>query len=278
MSLLPHNFLALSMVVLLLGIKHGFDADHLAIIDSLTRFNSKTNPKVARFCGVYFSLGHGVIVIATALAVTLFAQHWQTQPWLETFGAWVSILFLALLGFLNLRTVFVSDPSQIVRLVGLKGRFLGQLTQTGKPVLVALIGALFALSFDTISQTALFALTANHFGGWEHALLLGLLFMFGMLATDGINGYWVARLIYRTDQIALVASRVMGLVVAGISLLVAFLGVAKLTIPIISVWIEGREHFISLAIILIITASFLFAVWLTRTHALLKTGINQQAN
>lgn len=279
MSLLPQNFLALSLVVFLLGMKHGFDADHLAVIDGLTRFNSKTSPKVARFCGVYFSLGHGVIVIATALAVTLFAHHWQTQEWLETFGAWVSIIFLALLGFLNLRAVFVSDPTQVVRPVGLKGRFLGRLTQTRRPVLVALIGALFALSFDTISQAALFALTASHFGGWEHALLLGLWFMLGMLVTDGINGYWVSRLLYRTDQIALVASRVMSLAVAGVSLLVAFLGIAKLTIPVASTWIEGRESVISLAIILIITTSFLFSLWLTsRAGAPLKTGVNQQAN
>lgn len=278
MSFLPQNFVALSLVVFLLGMKHGFDADHLAVIDGLTRFNSKASPKVARFCGVYFSLGHGAIVIATALAVSLFAQHWQTQEWLETFGAWVSILFLALLGYLNLRTVFASDPTQVVRPVGLKGRFLGRFTQTRSPVLVALIGALFALSFDTLSQAALFALTASHFGGWEHALLLGSLFMLGMLVTDGINGYWVARLLYRTDQIALVASRVMSLAVAGVSLLVAFLGIAKLTIPVASTWIEGRDSVISLAIILIISASFLLSVRLTRAGAPLKTGANRQAN
>ena len=98
---------------------------------------------------------------------------------------------------------------------------LGRLGQVSHPLLVALVGALFALSFDTLSQAAFFALTATQFGGWQEALVLALLFMLGMLLTDGINGLWIARLIARADQVALVASRVMALAVSGISLLVA---------------------------------------------------------
>jgi high-affinity nickel-transport protein len=86
---------------------------------------------------------------------------------------------------------------------------------------------LFALSFDTLSQAAFFALTASQFGGWQHALLLAALFMLGMLLTDGINGLWIARLIARADQVALIASRVMGLVVSGVSLLVAAFGAPR---------------------------------------------------
>ena len=96
-----------------------------------------------------------------------------------------------------------------------KGRLLGNLRHASHPALIALVGALFALSFDTLSQAAFFALTATQFGGWQHALVLALLFTFGMLLTDGINGLWIARLIARADQVALVASRVMGLVVSG---------------------------------------------------------------
>ena len=106
---------------------------------------------------------------------------------------------------------------------------------------VALVGALFALSFDTLSQAAFFALTATQFGGWQHALVLALLFMLGMLLTDGINGLWIARLIHRADQTALIASRVMGLVVAGVSLLVAGFGAAKLLLPAVDAWSEGKE-------------------------------------
>ena len=35
---LPRDFLGLALVVLMLGIKHGLDADHLAAIDGLIPF------------------------------------------------------------------------------------------------------------------------------------------------------------------------------------------------------------------------------------------------
>jgi high-affinity nickel-transport protein len=264
MENLPNDLFALGLLVFILGLKHGFDADHLATIDGLTRFNSRANPRIARFCGALFSLGHGAVVVAIALAVSAFAQRWQTPEWLELFGAWVSIAFLAALGLLNIHAVLRADPAQVVRAVGLKGRFLGRLAAASSPGLVALVGALFALSFDTISQTALFALTASQFGGWRDALMLGLLFMLGMLVTDGVNGLWISRLICRADQLALIASRVMSLVVASVSLLVAAFGVVKLALPSIAAWSEGKEMFFGGSVVAAVAGSFLLAVWLTR--------------
>jgi len=264
MDMLSQDIVALSALVLALGMKHGFDADHLATIDGLTRFNARSNPRLARYCGFLFSLGHGAVVVAIALIVSTLAQQWRIPGWLEAFGAWMSIGFLAVLGVANLIAVLRCDPAQVVQPVGFKGRFLGRLTRAASPGLVALVGALFALSFDTISQAALFALTATQFGGWQDALMLGLLFMLGMLVTDGINGLWISRLIRRADQIALIASRAMGLTVAGVSLLVAVFGVAKLNLPAVGAWSDGKELFFGAAVIAMIVGSFLLAVWLTR--------------
>lgn len=63
---LPSDLLALSLLVFVLGLKHGFDADHLATIDGLTRFNARKRPGLARYCGALFSLGHGAVVVAIA--------------------------------------------------------------------------------------------------------------------------------------------------------------------------------------------------------------------
>ncbi len=273
METLPHDLLALSLLVFVLGLKHGFDADHLATIDGLTRFNARDNPRLARYCGALFSLGHGAVVVSIALVVSAVAQHWQTPAWLNAFGTWVSIVFLVALGLLNIHAVVRTHPDEIVRPVGLKGRFLGKLARAASPGLVALVGALFALSFDTISQTALFALTATQFGGWQHAMVLGLLFMLGMLVTDGVNGFWISRLICRADQIALVASRVMSLVVAGVSLLVASFGIAKQAWPAVDSWSEGKELLFGSGVVLVIAGSFLLALWLTRASA----GANNRA-
>jgi high-affinity nickel-transport protein len=88
--------------------------------------------------------------------------------------------------------------------------------------------------------------------------------MLGMLLTDGINGWWISRLIHRADQTALVASRVMGLVVAGVSLLVAFFGMAKFVSPAVEAWSNGKELVFGGALLAIIALSFVFAVRLTR--------------
>lgn len=265
MDALPQDFVALSLLVFVLGLKHGFDADHLATIDGLTRFNAQAHPRRARYCGVLFSLGHGMVVVAIALAVSMLARHWQTPEWLEAFGAWFSIAFLFALGLLNVQAVLNAKPDEVVRPVGLKGRFLGRLARASSPGLIALVGALFALSFDTISQAALFALTATQFGGWQHALMLGLLFMLGMIVTDGINGFWISRLIVRADQLARVASRVMSLVVAGVSLLVGSFGVMKMSMPTVGAWSEGKELFFGAAVVAVIGGSFLLALRLSRT-------------
>jgi high-affinity nickel-transport protein len=263
----PADWLSLLLLTFVLGMKHGFDADHLATIDGLTRHNSRVRPALARYCGTLFSLGHGAVVMAIALGVSAAAGQWAVPQWFGTLGALISIGFLAALGMLNLAAVLRAGPDQVVQPVGVKGRLLGSLRHVSNPLAVALVGALFALSFDTLSQAAFFALAATQFGGWQHALVLALLFMLGMLLTDGINGLWIARLIRRADQTARIASRVMGLVVAGVSLLVAAFGAAKLLLPGVDAWSEGRELQFGAALVAVIALSFLAAMRLARRPA-----------
>mgnify|MGYP001767507868 CR=1 FL=1 len=260
----PTDWLSLLLLTFVLGMKHGFDADHLATIDGLTRHNSRVHPAIARYCGTLFSIGHGLVVIAIALGVSTAAGHWSVPDWFGTLGALISIGFLTALGLLNLHAVLRTEPHAVVQPVGLKGRLLGRLRHASHPAGVALVGALFALSFDTLSQAAFFALTATRFGGWQQALALALLFMLGMLLTDGVNGLWIARLIRRADQTARLASRVMGLAVAGVSLLVAGFGAAKLLVPAVDAWSEGRELAFGAALVAIIALSYLAATRLAR--------------
>ena len=262
------DWTSLLILTFVLGMKHGFDADHLATIDGLTRYNARLRPGLARYCGTLFSLGHGAVVLAIALGVSGMASQWEVPEWFGVLGALISIAFLIALGSLNLAAVLRAGPDEVVQPVGLKGRLLGNLRHASHPALIALVGALFALSFDTLSQAAFFALTATQFGGWQHALVLVLLFTFGMLLTDGINGLWIARLIARADQVALVASRVMGLVVSGVSLLVAAIGVAKLLSPAVDAWSEGKELGFGLMLVAIIALSYVAAVRLTRRPSL----------
>ena len=81
---LPTDWLALLAVVFLLGMRHGFDLDHLAAIDSLTRLNLNANPGVSRWAGFLFAFGHGLIVILVALLTAFLAKDIHPPHWLES--------------------------------------------------------------------------------------------------------------------------------------------------------------------------------------------------
>ena len=264
MSSLPADFSSLAAVVFLLGMRHGLDADHLATIDGLTRFGRRSGAAHARYSGALFSLGHGAVVVGIAALVGTASARWQAPAWLETSGAWISVLFLTLLGMVNLRAVLGAQPGDVVAPVGLKSHYLGRLTRVHRPWMVMAVGALFALSFDTVSQAILFAVTGARLGGPGQALVLGVVFLVGMLLTDGCNGLFIARLIERSDEMARVASRVMGLAVGGVSLLVALLGATRLAAPAFAAWSEGRELAFGAAVIGVATLSFLYGRALAR--------------
>lgn len=256
---MPTDWIALLTLVFLLGAKHGLDADHLATIDGLTRFNLRHAAARARWCGSLFSLGHGSIVMLIALGVGAASTQWQVPAWLESLGTWISIGFLTLLGLLNLRAVWVAAPDAMVAPVGLKAGLLARLQSTSHPLAIAVVGALFALSFDTISQAALFAMTATRHGGVGHALALGLSFTLGMLVMDGINGLWIARLLSRADRMARIASRIMGLAVAAISLGVAAFGLTRWLHADIASWYDGKELALGATVMVLLSLSYLLA-------------------
>ncbi|WP_342114441.1 HoxN/HupN/NixA family nickel/cobalt transporter [Pseudoduganella sp. OTU4001] len=254
------------MLVLSLGLKHGFDADHLATIDGLARWNMAARPRLACQCGAWFSLGHGAVMSAIAAALTSLAAYWQPPAWLELWGAWISIVCLLGLGLLNVHALLSAPAGQVVATVGLKTRLLGRLAAASGPGGVALLGALFAVSLDTVSQATLFAVAASQFSGWPHALLLGALFTVGMLVSDGVHGIWIARLLRRSGEAAVMASRIMGWVVAGASFMVAGFGVLKLASPAIGDWSDGKELAFGAALVAVLAGSFLLAMVMARPH------------
>jgi high-affinity nickel-transport protein len=237
---LPTHWLSLVTVVFVLGLKHGLDPDHLAAIDGLTRFNAAARPRLSRWSGLLFSAGHGVVVTAIALAVATLAAEWRAPVWLEDAGTWISIGFLTLLGWANLAAVLRAPRGEAVRPVSLRSRLfarllhsrlLGPLPRAEHPVLVAAVGAAFALSFDTVSQAVLFSLTGSNLAGWMFATSLGLVFTAGMMATDALNGLWVSRMLARSEAQQAIASRVMGAAIGAAALAVAAAGAWRYASP-----------------------------------------------
>jgi high-affinity nickel-transport protein len=256
MDSLPTHWLSLIAVVFLLGLKHGLDPDHLAAIDGLTRFNAANRPRLSRWSGLLFSAGHGVVVIAIAVAVATVAAGWRAPAWLEDAGTWISIAFLTLLGIANLAAVVRTPRGQVVSPVGFRSRLFARLVRAEHPVLVAAVGAAFALSFDTISQAVLFSVTGSNLAGWMFAMSLGLVFTAGMMATDALNGLWVSHLVQSTDRRAASASRLMSVAIAFTSLAIAALALARHLLPSLEQRLDGWGLALSATVAVVVAGAY----------------------
>ena len=250
----------LILIVFALGAKHGMDPDHLATIDGLARVNTERHPRLARWSGCLFSLGHGLVVTLVAALAAALPGKVSVPAWLEHAGSWISIAFLLALGVANIAAVWRTPRDRMVRGVGLRTRWLPQLARAEHPVLIASVGALFALSIDTWSQTVAFSLTAQQMAGWTFSVALGLIFTVGMMGADGINGWWAARLLAKADRRALIASRIMSLVVGTLSLAIAGMGAARYFAPGAGVAMENAGAYAGFAMVALLGLGFLAAM------------------
>jgi high-affinity nickel-transport protein len=183
---------AVVTVIAALGMRHGVDPDHLSVIDGLSRFHP------SRWNGVYFALGHGIIV--TLLAVGF-------GKLLAGVVAPYTVWILLALGFANLWRLW--RPKQH------KHPKPPRLFQASP----LLLGVLFGMGFETASQ-----LSAILLAGQLNPWILGVVFSLGMVLVDGTDGFLAAR----TQQLALTghnrsvrSSRALGVLVVVVSFGVA---------------------------------------------------------
>ena len=223
-SISEHSPFIWGFLVFSLGLRHGFDLDHIATIDAIAR-TVKEKKRLAKTVGVLFSLGHGLVVMVLALVIANGALHSGIPKNLDVIGHWISIFFLLLFGLLTCWTIF-SKPNQNGLPLAWRGllytKLLGKCYQ---PLTIILIGALFALSFDTFTQVAFFSLSASLVAGSFFSLMLGCIFMFGMMLADGLNGVIISSLILRADKTSQMIAKGIGLLIASFSLVLATLGI-----------------------------------------------------
>ncbi|MTE16706.1 HoxN/HupN/NixA family nickel/cobalt transporter [Nocardia sp. CT2-14] len=198
-----------------LGLRHAFDADHIAAIDNTTRklMHDGQRPLSA---GLFFSLGHSTVVFGLALLLSAGVKavagpvaddSSALHHYSGLIGAAVSGAFLYLIAIINLvvlvgilravrglRSGRLDEAEVEHRLAGrgLVNRLLG-------PVMKAItrswqmfpIGLLFGLGFDTATEVALLVLAGTGAAAglpWYAILCLPILFAAGMSLLDTIDG------------------------------------------------------------------------------------------
>ena len=198
-----------------LGMRHAFDADHIAAIDNTTRklVNEGERPLSV---GLFFSLGHSTVVFVLAVLLNFGIRSLNGQVRddgsslhraTSIVGTSVSGVFLYVIAALNL-VVLLSilrvfremrrgtfDDEELERQLnsrGLMNRYFGSLARRiDTPWKIYPVGVLFGLGFDTATEIALLVLAGTAVvGGLPFYAILSLpvLFAAGMSLFDTIDG------------------------------------------------------------------------------------------
>jgi high-affinity nickel-transport protein len=198
-----------------LGMRHAFDADHIAAIDNTTR-KLMADGKRPLSVGFFFSLGHSTIVVTLTLLLALGlravgAQLSDNSSALHTYGGLIGTLvsggFLYLLGVINL--VILIGIVKVFRNMrqghfdeaaleeqlnnrGFMARILGPaLRAITNPWQIYPVGVLFGLGFDTVTEVTLLVLAGTSVAAglpWYAIMCLPVLFAAGMSLLDTIDG------------------------------------------------------------------------------------------
>jgi nickel/cobalt transporter (NiCoT) family protein len=198
------------------GLRHAFDADHIAAIDNTTR-KLLQDGKRSMGVGFFFSLGHSTIVFSLAAGLAIAAKTVNSRiPGFQNVGGYigasVSGTFLLLIGLLNLLVlldilgVFAQMKrgryneqrlEEALQNQGLMSRFFlkrvsDRIDQSWK---MYPLGILFGLGFDTATEIGLLALAAGvatHHVPFLAIISLPVIFAAGMSLMDTADGAFMS--------------------------------------------------------------------------------------
>jgi high-affinity nickel-transport protein len=246
--------LGLGITAYTLGMRHAFDADHIAAIDNTTR-KLMAEGKRPVSVGFWFALGHSTVVVVLAVLIASGTRAVGaltgtgpgasggsgTHQVLEVVGTCVSGGFLYLIAALNLVSlsgiarVFramragVFDEHELERHLqnrGLLNRMLGRLTRSiTRPGQMYPVGLLFGVGFDTATEVTLMVMAGTGAAAglpWYGIVCLPLLFAAGMSLFDTLDGTFM-NFAYEWAFANPVRKVYYNLTITGLSIAVAFL-------------------------------------------------------
>jgi len=200
------------------GLRHAFDADHIAAIDNVTRKLMQEGRRPVGV-GLFFSLGHSTIVVALTIAIAVTATALQNR--FEAFksfggvaGTLVSAMFLFAVAIANI--IILVSVWRTFRTVRKGGRFVEEdldLVLANRGLLGRLfrrffrlierswhmypLGVLFGLGFDTATEVGLLGISATQA---SQGLSIWSILVFPALFTAGMT------LIDATDSILMLGA------------------------------------------------------------------------
>jgi high-affinity nickel-transport protein len=181
---------------MLLGMRHGLDPDHLAIVNGIN-LNAHSKSKSNIWGGLFFSSGHGFTVTIIGVLIIGLSDSLKYYKRIFEFTEWIPIVLLLFTGLFGVYTIY----SGLVH----KGnnhshkKLSTFISQSKYPALkLFLTGILFALVFDTSTQVAAWGLVGEgitRVDQYSIAIFIGLFFTAGMMVTDTLNGLFFYRIL-----------------------------------------------------------------------------------
>jgi nickel/cobalt transporter (NiCoT) family protein len=204
--------LGTAMLAYTFGLRHAFDADHIAAIDNVTRKLMQEGKRPVAV-GFFFSLGHSTIVVALSVAIAITATALQSR--FDNFttvgavvGTLVSAFFLFAIAIANILVLisiyrtfrivkhggkFVEeDLDLMLSRRGFMGRILRRFFRLiERSWHMYPLGVLFGLGFDTATEVGLLGISATQAAQgmsiWS-ILVFPALFTAGMSLMDTTDG------------------------------------------------------------------------------------------
>jgi len=226
LEILPRHFrydglgvgIGVAITAWTLGLRHAFDADHIAAIDNSTRKLMADGGR-ALGSGFFFALGHASVVMVVGVGITIAAKavfkavvtpssSFETAGGVA--GTALSAAFLWMIAALNMvvlvgivrvfrdmrRGIYDEEELEAQLLArGLMYRFFGRMISSLEHTWqLFFVGFVFGLGFDTATEVLLLAGTAAAVTEglpWYAVLTLPLLFSGGLMLCDSVDGLFM---------------------------------------------------------------------------------------
>ncbi|MDN5873852.1 MAG: hypothetical protein L0H29_05655 [Sinobacteraceae bacterium] len=190
--------LSVLVLMLALGVRHGLDPEHVAIVNGVTLRAVEQKRRWPVACGAWFALGHGLVITAIAAGFVSLLGVVKLPPWVIAVGEWLPVLILLAVAVVNLNELLRNRLDY--RPVAVKNRLLPRaLGDSSSPVAVFLIGMAFAPFVDPATQAAVWAYVVTVTGGLLWIVLLGSLLTLSMAVTCMLEARAVVYLMQAVD-------------------------------------------------------------------------------
>ncbi|MGY4385773.1 high-affinity nickel-transport protein [Pedobacter sp. UYP24] len=173
-----------TVLLFVLGLRHGLDPDHIALIDNITLKCVEEKRSYSRWVGSFFALGHGLTVTLISVLISSFSIQLNGAKSFFTYTEWLPTLLLIVVGCANLHQL-LKRPNEVPasRLALIPKSWNIQ----SKPIFIVFVGMVFAMVFDTTTQAAAWGYAASSPLNLTGAFILGAIFTMGMLLSDTID-------------------------------------------------------------------------------------------